>query len=104
MTAHRAIEAVFEDGVFRPLVEVDLPEDRQVSIVVTALDDLAPELLAEAAEGFAQPRIKTSLREIEGVPSLEAGGYTQMSASGMVRPGNRAGEKSDAPIARAARR
>jgi len=56
VTAHRAIEAVFEDGVFRPLVEVALPEHRRVSIVVTALDELAAELLAEAAEigeGFA---------------------------------------------------
>ena len=56
MTGQQAIEAVFEDGVFRPLVEVTLPEHRRVSIVVTALDDLPAELLAgsaELGEGFA---------------------------------------------------
>lgn len=35
MSGHRTIEAVFEDGVFRPLVEVKLPEHQRVSIVVT---------------------------------------------------------------------
>ncbi len=61
-------------------------------------------LLSLRTIGFAQPRIKANFREIEGVPSFEVGGYTQMSASGMVRSGNRAGEKSDSPIALAARR
>lgn len=45
-----AIEAVFEDGVFRPLSEVKLPEHQRVSILVTVQDDLPAELLARAAE------------------------------------------------------
>lgn len=50
MAGQQAIEAVFEDGVFRPLSEVKLPEHQRVSIVVAAQDDLPAELLARAAE------------------------------------------------------
>ena len=50
MSGYPPIEAVFEDGVFRPLVEVKLPEHQRVSIVVTVEDDLPGELLAKAAE------------------------------------------------------
>lgn len=50
VVGQQAIEAVFEDGVFRPLVEVNLPEHQRVSIVVAAQDDLPAELLARAAE------------------------------------------------------
>ena len=50
MVDQQAIEAVFEDGVFRPLVEVTLPEHQRVSIVVAAQDDLPAGLLARAAE------------------------------------------------------
>jgi predicted DNA-binding antitoxin AbrB/MazE fold protein len=52
----KPIEAVFEDGVFRPLAEVKLPEHQRVSLVITVEDDLPAELLARAAEnggGFA---------------------------------------------------
>lgn len=47
---HRTIEAVFEDGVFKPLGAVQLPEHQRVSIVVTVQDDLPAELLAKVAE------------------------------------------------------
>ena len=50
MAGQQAIEAVCEDGVFRPLVEVKLPEHQRVSIVVAVQDDLPAELLARAAE------------------------------------------------------
>ena len=50
MSGHRTIEAVFEDGVFRPLVEVKLPEHQRVSLVVAVQEDLPAELLARAAE------------------------------------------------------
>ena len=50
MAGQQAIEAVFEDGVFRPLVEVKLPEHQRVSIVVAVQHDLPIELLARAAE------------------------------------------------------
>ncbi len=50
MSRERGIDAVFERGVFRPLVDVNLPEHQRVSLVVTVPDDLTPELLAKAAE------------------------------------------------------
>lgn len=50
MSKPQAIEAVFEDGVFRPLAKVRLPEHQRVSIVVTVQDDLPTELLARVAE------------------------------------------------------
>jgi len=50
MSKHQAIEAVFEDGVFRPLAEVKLPEHQRVSIVITVQDDLPAQLLAVVAE------------------------------------------------------
>ena len=50
MTRERGIEAVFESGVFKPLVEVRLPEHQRVSLVVTVADDLPSDLLAQAAE------------------------------------------------------
>lgn len=50
MSDERTVEAVFEDGVFRPLGQVCLPERQRVSLVVTVSDDLPAELLARAAE------------------------------------------------------
>ena len=50
MSKPQAIEAVFEDGVFRPLAEVKLPEHQRVSIVITVQDDLPAQLLARVAE------------------------------------------------------
>ena len=50
MADERTIEAVFEDGVFRPLADVRLPEHQRVSLVVTVPDDLPAYLLARAAE------------------------------------------------------
>lgn len=50
MSEQQTIEAIFEDGVFKPLVEVKLPEHQRVSIAVTLQDDLPAELLARAAE------------------------------------------------------
>ena len=50
MSKRQAIEAVFEDGVFRPLGKIRLPEHQRVSIVVTVQDDLPAELLARVVE------------------------------------------------------
>ena len=50
MADERTIEAVFEDGVFRPLGDVRLPEHQRVSLVVTVPDDLPASLLARVAE------------------------------------------------------
>ena len=50
MADERTIEAVFENGVFRPLGDVRLPEHQRVSLVVTVPDDLPAHLLARAAE------------------------------------------------------
>ena len=50
MPGNRAIQAVFENGVFRPLVDVKLPEHQRVLIVVTVEDDLTADLLARVAE------------------------------------------------------
>ena len=46
----RTIEAVFEDGVFRPLGDVRLPEHQRVSLGITVPDDLSAPLLARVAE------------------------------------------------------
>lgn len=48
MSASRPIDAVFENGVFRPLAEVKLPEHQRVSIVVMP-DDAPADLIARAA-------------------------------------------------------
>ena len=50
MAGERTIEAVFEDGVFRPLGNVRLPEHQRVSLVVTVPDDLPAHPLARVAE------------------------------------------------------
>ena len=50
MTGQRPIEAVFENGVFKPLGEVRLPEHQRVSLVVSVEDDLPADLLARLAE------------------------------------------------------
>ena len=50
MTGQRPIEAIFENGVFKPLAEVRLPEHQRVSLVVSMEDDLTAELLSRAAE------------------------------------------------------
>lgn len=44
------IEAVFEDGVFKPLDAVNLPEHQRVALQFTVNDDLPAELLAKVAE------------------------------------------------------
>lgn len=50
MTKREAIEAVFEDGVFKPLVAVELAEHQRVSLVIAVPDDLPAEALALEAE------------------------------------------------------
>ena len=50
MSKYRAFEAIYENGVFRPLAEVKLPEHQRVSIVITVKDDLPAQLLARVAE------------------------------------------------------
>jgi predicted DNA-binding antitoxin AbrB/MazE fold protein len=50
MPGDRSIEAIFEDGVFKPLDAVRLPEHQRVCLVVEKVDDLAAALLASAAE------------------------------------------------------
>jgi predicted DNA-binding antitoxin AbrB/MazE fold protein len=50
VAGQQAIEAVFEDGMFRPVVEVKLPEHQRVSIVVAVQDDPPAELSARAGE------------------------------------------------------
>ena len=56
MADKRTIEAVFEDGVFRPLGDVRLPEHQRVSLVVTIPDDLPASLLARIEIGRASCR------------------------------------------------
>jgi predicted DNA-binding antitoxin AbrB/MazE fold protein len=46
----RRITAVFEDGVFKPVDEVKLPEHQQVSLLVSLPDDLPADVIARAAE------------------------------------------------------
>lgn len=51
MSQRPAIEAVFENGVFRPLVEVKLAEHQRVSLVINVPeDDLPADILARVAE------------------------------------------------------
>jgi predicted DNA-binding antitoxin AbrB/MazE fold protein len=50
MIRQRLIDAVFEQGVFRPLGTVDLPEHQRVSLLVTPADDLPAAALARVAE------------------------------------------------------
>ncbi len=50
MSRHRTIEAVFQDGVFKPLGAVELPDHQRVSLVVTVHDELPAHLLARVAE------------------------------------------------------
>lgn len=50
MPRPRVMEAVFEDGVFKPLDAVDLPEHQRVALRFSVKDDLPAEFLAKVAE------------------------------------------------------
>lgn len=72
MSASRPIDAVFENGVFRPLAEVKLPEHQRVSIVVMP-DDAPADLIARAAEddgsfGFLASEAEDVYSPEEGEP------------------------------------
>lgn len=45
----RRIQAIYENGVFKPLHKLDLPEQQRVGILVLE-DDLPPSLIAEVAQ------------------------------------------------------
>ena len=50
MPRTRAIEAVVEDGVFKPLDAVDLAEHQRVALRFSVKDDPPAEFLAKVAE------------------------------------------------------
>lgn len=49
MTGKQVLDAIFEDGVFKPLAHVPLPDHQRVSIVVTVPDDIPTDALASTA-------------------------------------------------------
>lgn len=49
MTGKQVLDAIFEDGVFKPLTHVPLPDHQRVSIVVTLPDDIPADVLAGSA-------------------------------------------------------
>ena len=61
MTVSRTIQAIYENGVFKPLDNLDLPEQQRVEILILE-DDLPLSLITRVAE--------------------KAGGYSFLSASG----------------------
>ena len=49
MGVPRAVDAIFENGVFRPLEAVRLPERQRVALLVTPHDDPIADTIARAA-------------------------------------------------------
>jgi predicted DNA-binding antitoxin AbrB/MazE fold protein len=49
MGVPRAVDAIFENGVFRPLEAVRLPEHQRVALLVTPHDDPIADTIAWAA-------------------------------------------------------
>ena len=45
----RTIRAVFQNGNFKPLEPIDLPEDTRVTVAVLDSDDLSADAIAELA-------------------------------------------------------
>ena len=45
----RTVQAIYENGVFKPLHKLDLHEKQRVEILILE-DDLLPSLIAEAAQ------------------------------------------------------
>ena len=45
----RTIQAIYENGVLKPLSKLDLPEQQRVDILILEEDDLPPSLIAEVA-------------------------------------------------------
>ena len=45
----RTIQAIYENGVLKPLNKLDLPEQQRVEILILE-DDLPPSLIAEVAQ------------------------------------------------------
>ncbi len=49
MATQRTVDAVFENGAFRPLEAVSLPEHQRVALLITPTDDPTTEAIAQAA-------------------------------------------------------
>jgi predicted DNA-binding antitoxin AbrB/MazE fold protein len=49
VTMPQTIQAIYENGVLRPLQKLDIPERQRLEILILE-DDLAPSLIAQAAE------------------------------------------------------
>lgn len=60
----KTVEAVYEDGVFRPLGPVDLEEGERVVIPLREMDPL--EMLTHIYDGLSEEEIEEIDREILG--------------------------------------
>jgi predicted DNA-binding antitoxin AbrB/MazE fold protein len=49
MGTAKTVDAVFENGVFRPLEPVGLPEHQRVALAITTTDDPTADAIARAA-------------------------------------------------------
>lgn len=58
----QVVEAVYENGVLRPLASLKLSEGQEVRLIIRSVDELASdkmlELAAEVYEGFSDEEIR----------------------------------------------
>ena len=59
------VEAIFEDGVFKPVKPPELPEGQRVQITVESVPGLAPDDILRMAADVYQGLSASDVREIE---------------------------------------
>ena len=64
---NQTIDAIFENGVLRPLQKIDIPEHQRVSITIDTSKKHAPEEILHLADQVFSGLTKEEIAEIEEI-------------------------------------
>ncbi|OGF56727.1 MAG: hypothetical protein A2Z21_07775 [Candidatus Fraserbacteria bacterium RBG_16_55_9] len=63
----QTIEAIYEDGVLKPLIPLQLPEHQRVTLAIQAIQTLRPDEILEMAHQVYEGLSDEEIDEIEAI-------------------------------------
>ena len=63
----QTIEAIYEDGVLKPLTPLELPEHQRVTLNIQPLESLSPDEILELAHQVYEGLLDEEVDEIEAI-------------------------------------
>ena len=67
MAGRRTVEAVYEDGVLKPLTALDLPEHQRVRVTIDLAADERPDDALRAWSGVYDGLVEEDVDEVEAI-------------------------------------